>query len=248
MLNRHGRNSRRCVGLSALTFVFLAGGCISADRTITGSVPRDYRERHPIRFAEGEQSLQLLVGSGRGTLTPEQRAQVAALASTWRREATGRIFIDRPAGTPNETAAVHVTREAQSLLKASGVPARAIAVRAYRPPRSDDFGPVRIAYARIEANAGPCGEWPEDLGAMNHPSLDLTPPNIDNRPYWNFGCATQKNLAASVANPEDLLQPRAESPAYASRRQTVVDKYRQGQDPSTIYSKSTDAKISDFGK
>jgi pilus assembly protein CpaD len=227
--------------------VLLAGGCYS-DRTITGSSPRDYRERHPIQFTEGERSIQLLVGSGRGTLTPDQRAQVSAFAGDWRREASSRIVIDTPAGAPNELAAKHVAREVQSMLKAHGVPARAIATRAYQPPRHGDFGPVRIAYARIEAKAGPCGAWPEDMGASLYPSLEMTPANIDNRPYWNFGCGTQRNLAAAVANPEDLVQPRAETPPYAARRQQVVDKYRQGQDPSSSYTKSTDAKVSDVGK
>ena len=47
--------------------------------------------------------------------------------------------------------------------------------------------------------------------------------------------------------PEDLVQPRPETPAYASRRQTVVEKYRQGQDPSTVYTSNTGAKVSTVG-
>ena len=39
---------------------------------------------------------------------------------------------------------------------------------------------------------------------------------IENRPYWNFGCATQRNLAAMVDNPADLVQPRGEAPAYSA--------------------------------
>lgn len=57
----------------------------------------------------------------------------------------------------------------------------------------------------------------------------------------NFGCASQHNLAATVANPEDLVQPRAEQPGYAARRKTVLEKYRQGQDPSTNYPTATKA-------
>jgi hypothetical protein len=54
-------------------------------------------------------------------------------------------------------------------------------------------------------------------------------------------------FASAVATPEDLVQPRPEDPAYAARRQTVVDKYRQGQDPSTTYTQNTGAKISTVG-
>ena len=36
-----------------------------------------------------------------------------------------------------------------------------------------------------------------------------------------------------VDNPADLVQPRAETPAYTMRRTTVVEKYRQGDAPAT---------------
>jgi pilus assembly protein CpaD len=55
-------------------------------------------------------------------------------------------------------------------------------------------------------------------------------------------------LAAAVANPEDLIQPRSETAAYAARRRTVMEKYRKGEDPSTIYSKTNDAKTSNVGQ
>jgi pilus assembly protein CpaD len=67
---------------------------------------------------------------------------------------------------------------------------------------------------------------------------------MDNRPYWNLGCAYQHNLAAMVANPEDFVQPRASTPSYAPRRQTVMEKYRKGEVPSGKYD-TTDASISD---
>ena len=57
------------------------------------------------------------------------------------------------------------------------------------------------------AEAGPCGLWPDDLGPDNNPD------HFENREYYNFGCATQRNLAAMVDQPADLVQPRAETPA-----------------------------------
>jgi pilus assembly protein CpaD len=68
------------------------------------------------------------------------------------------------------------------------------------------------------AEAGPCGVWPKDLG----PSVDGD--DFSNNPYWNLGCATQRNMAAMVANPADLVQPRGESPAYEQRRSDAIDK------------------------
>ncbi|MGA9951425.1 MAG: CpaD family pilus assembly lipoprotein, partial [Xanthobacteraceae bacterium] len=64
-----------------------------------------------------------------------------------------------------------------------------------------------------------------------------------------YGCASQRNLAAEVDDPADLVQPRAETAAYTMRRTTAFEKYRQGIDPSTQPSaQSAAAKISDVGK
>ena len=60
-----------------------------------------------------------------------------------------------------------------------------------------------MSYPKIAAVAGPCGLWPEDLG----PSI-LNRRYSENKEYYNFGCATQRNLAAMIDNPADLEQPR----------------------------------------
>ena len=62
---------------------------------------------------------------------------------------------------------------------------------------------IRLNYPKISAIAGPCGLWPEDLG----PSIN-NKGYFDNKSYYNFGCSNQRNLAAMVDNPSDLVQPR----------------------------------------
>jgi pilus assembly protein CpaD len=69
-----------------------------------------------------------------------------------------------------------------------------------------------------------------------------------NHPYWNLGCANQRNLAAMVENPADLVQPRGETPAWSGRRSTVLDKYRKGESTATIYPDSNKGKISSIGQ
>lgn len=75
--------------------------------------------------------------------------------------------------------------------------------------------------------ASQCGQWPDDLGVAPGNG------NVLNRPNWNHGCATQHNLAAIVADPSDLLRPRAETQSDAARRQVAIGRYRQGQQPHT---------------
>lgn len=220
------------------------GACTHTNQdTVTGSIPTDYRERHPIAIQEANRTTEVFVGHARGGLTSAQRSDIAGLAETWLREGTGGIIIDMPVNTPNARVATDSLREIQGILTAAGVPPRGITVRSYRPTDPRLFATIRVNYPRIMADAGPCGLWPEDLG----PSIK-NKGYLDNRPYYNFGCASQRNLAAMVDNPSDLVQPRAETPAPTSRRNVAFDKYRKGNTTATSYPESERAKLSDVGK
>jgi pilus assembly protein CpaD len=218
-------------------------GCLaSAKQEMTSTIPTDYRERHPISIKEGEQTLEVFVGTRRGGLMPQQRGQIVAFADNWRREATGGIAVEVPVGTPNARAAVGVQREIKALLTSVGVPGHAVVTRKYEPANPTTLATVRLIYPKMVAEAGPCGLWPKDLGPTSDPYYN------QNGPYWNLGCAHQRNLAAMVANPSDLVQPRAETPAYMGRRTTVLDKYRKGEPTATIDPTADKGKISDVGK
>ena len=227
------------VGLSVVL-----GACTHTDEAVTtASIPDDYRLRHPIAIQEADRSVVIFVGRARGGLSAEQRADVMGLAQTWLHEGTGAIVADVPTGTPNARAAESAFREAQAMLSAAGVPPNGVTVHHYHPNNPRQLATVRLSYPRISATAGPCGLWPEDLG----PSIKDRG-YIENKPYYNFGCAFQRNMAAMVEQPSDLLQPRPETPAYTARRTEGFDKYRKGTSTSTIYPEAEKAKLSDTGK
>ena len=209
----------------------------------TASVSDDYRHRHPIAVTEANRSIVVFVGHARGGLSGPQRADVMGLAQSWVREGTGAIVADVPTDTPNARAAAASFREIQSTLMAGGVPSRAITLRRYTPDDFRTLPTIRLSYPRIAAVAGPCGLWPQDLG----PNIDNAGYN-ENRSYHNFGCATQRNLAAMIDNPADLEQPRPESPAYTPRRDIAFEKYRKGVSTATVYPDAEKAKLSDSGK
>lgn len=229
------------IALAALSLT--AGACTHTSEEVTASIPNDYRLRHPIVIQESERTVNVFVGSGRGGLSASQRADVIGLAETWLREGTGVIVAEVPTGTPNARTAADASREVVALLAAAGVPPRAITVRNYRPADPRQFATIRLNYPKITATAGPCGVWPEDLG----PSIK-NKGYLDNKPYYNLGCANQHNLAAMVDNPSDLVQPRAETPAYTSRRNVAFEKYRKGNSTTTLYPEADRAKLSDVGK
>jgi len=219
------------------------GACTHTDDVLTASVPNDYRQRHPIAIQEADQSVVIFVGHARGGLSVSQRADVMGLAQAWLREGTGAISADLPVATPNARAAADSFREIQALLAAAGVPPRGIVVRRYHPDDPRQMATIRLKYPKISAVAGPCGLWPEDLG----PSIK-NKSYFENKPYYNFGCANQRNLAAMVDNPSDLVQPRPETPAYTARRTAAFEKYRKGEPTSILYPEAEKAKLSDTGK
>jgi pilus assembly protein CpaD len=238
-----GRRALR-LGLRGLLIAAVSAslaGCVTAARDTTASIPNDYRERHPIAMKEGKHSLVLFVGPGRGGLSPMQRAEVLAFAQNWKREATGGVTIHRPVGGPNQRAATDSLKEALSIIVQAGIPNRGIGIRPYQA-HDNRLAPLRLSYPIVKATAGPCGLWPDDLG----PSYD--PKHYENREYYNLGCATQRNLASMVANPSDLVQPRAEAPVYQAKRTFGIDKWRKGQGPATTYPDSQKGAISDLGK
>ncbi len=240
----HGVKSLIAIA-AALATAALAAGCKTAGPAIVSFAPEyshDYRERHPIAINENAKVLELFVGSLRGELNGTQRREVAIFAQEWRREATGGIVIEVPTGTPNARAAQDSLHEARAILAAAGVPKQSIRVVPYRPHHPSQFATLRVNYPRIAASAGPCGLWPHDLGPSSAKN------DFENRPYWNLGCASQRNLAAMVDDPADLIQPRGMTGVYQGRRTTVLEKYRKGESPSTVYANESKGKISDVGQ
>jgi pilus assembly protein CpaD len=221
------------------------GACtdINDDVAVTARIPDDYRLRHPIAIQETDRSVVIFVGHARGDLSASQRADVVGLGRIWVSEGTGAIVADVPVDTPNARAAASSFREIQALLAASGVPPRGISVRHYHPDDPRTLPTIRLSYPKIAAVAGPCGLWPENLG----PSIK-NPSYFENKDYYNFGCAYQRNMAAMIDNPSDLVQPRAETPAYTIRRTEGFDKYRKGDTTATNYPEGEKAKLSDAGK
>ena len=215
----------------------------TVDNPVTGSITNDYRQRHPIVIQEANRTTEIFVGNARGGLSASQRADVMGLAQAWLREGTGGIVIDMPVNTPNARVAQDSLREIQAILSAAGIPPRGITTRSYSPSDPRLFATIRVNYPRIRADAGPCGIWPEDLGpSVNNKGY------IDNKPYHNLGCASQRNLAAMIDNPSDLVQPRAETPANTARRTAAFEKYRKGTPTAITYPETDKAKLSDVGK
>src|SRR5262245_59343985 len=181
--------------LAASGLALSLAGCYKTP--VVAEYPVDYRQRHPIVVREGVQDVEVIVGRNRGGLTPSQRADMVSFAQAWRRESGSGIIIDVPRGGPADRAAAGSMQEIRSILAAVGVPSNAVYVRHYRPSRTS-LASIKLKYSKLIAEAGPCGQWPVDVGPV------LNSDFIENRPFWNLGCATQRTLASMVDNPTDF--------------------------------------------
>ncbi|WP_275790991.1 CpaD family pilus assembly protein [Pararhizobium gei] len=201
-----------CALLAAGTVL---GGCANRDGMSTGALPDDYRTRHPIVIAEAEHVIDVPIASSDRRLTQGAREVIRGFASGYNSSATGTVQILVPVGSVNSGAASVLRREIRGVLVGAGIPATRLVEASYQAG-GGDAAPIRLSYTAITAKTEPCGNWPKDLVANT----------TDNKNYDNFGCASQANLAAQIANPMDLLGPRAMSPIDAVQRGEVIKDYR----------------------
>ena len=204
---------------------------------VSGWTIIDPTQRHPIMVSQQPSTLSVRVARGSRGLTPAQKGEVASFLQRYRVADSGnsKLVIAVPSGTPNESAAVRVVGDIRTLITAYGFSEANVAIEPYHDGR-DSSAPVRLSYLRYVAEGPECGRWTSNLAE--------DPRNL---PHPNFGCATQRNLAAQIANPADLLGPRTMEPADAERRSVVLDKYRQGgitrserdRDDETVQGKTT---------
>ncbi|TIS01727.1 MAG: pilus assembly protein CpaD, partial [Mesorhizobium sp.] len=99
------------------------------------------------------------------------------------------------------------SRDFARLAMAAGVKRNNIIMTSYQSAVPEASAPVRVAFVAVRAQTDKCGRWPEDLTQTS-----------ENKHYADFGCSYQNNLAAQMANPNDLLGPRKQSDIDAENR------------------------------
>jgi pilus assembly protein CpaD len=204
------------IGAMVLTVATVSGcGMLgSRDHIVVGSVPDDYRTRHPIVIAETQKQLMVPVGNASRELNFAEKEVVSGFIGNYSMQGSGAIYVSSPADSPNAGAAGHIANQVAQVIAENGYQGSVLMAQ-YNAPADQATPPVIVSFGAITASAGPCGKWTEDV---------LTTP--ENKNYSNFGCAYQNNLAAMVANPMDLLGPRKTGPIDAADRDKVISDYR----------------------
>jgi pilus assembly protein CpaD len=191
----------------------------------------DSNQRHPIVVSSEPARMSVRVSRESHGLAPQQRARVVEFLESYKRRGGGsaRLLVGVPSGAPNEVAAMHGLADIRHLVADAGLSESSVVVQAYHD-EADPNPPIRISFDRHVAEGPQCGHWATNLSRSS-----------DNLPYPNFGCAQQRNLAAMIANPADLLHPRTMDPRPSERRDVTWEKFQKGE--STGAQKSEEEKV-----
>ena len=227
----HKLRAARLMSVSVIALSLAACKTMEGGEQVLGWSMVDPAQRHPIMVTQAPTNLDIEISRSRPGLAPDQRASVIDFVRRYKHESTtGKLVISAPGGAPNEVSAVQAAGIVKGLARSEGVAWNEIQVEAYTAEEGNPQPPLRLSFVRHSAEAPDCGRFPANLAEE--------PKNL---PYANLGCATQRNLAAMVANPQDLLGPRTEeTPRNANRRDVIVDKWIKGE--STAAKRDADEK------
>jgi pilus assembly protein CpaD len=205
--------------LALLVVATSAGGCwqqgprFNAPFTLANP-----NERHPIQVKHGEDALDLAVSRSARGLSHAQKGQLQAFLQDYKSQSTGdRLLIRAPSGGPNETAAMRAYGDVRAEMRRARVRPADVVLEPYYAG-GDPYAPLRLSYIKYVAVPPDCPDWSENLAR-----------DPQNMPSPNMGCATQRNLAAMIDKPEDLIHPRSETPRVGERRDAVWEHYVKGE-------------------
>jgi pilus assembly protein CpaD len=147
-----------------------------------------------------------------GALSERQKSALTDFAQRWR-DAGGDSVTVR---SPDDGDGRLMGANAVAALTDAGVPIGSI--RQSAAPANPSGAVIALSFEAAVARGPDCaGHW-DNMAATGQ-----------NRAYAHFGCADAANLAAMVADPHDLTRPKTETPYDATRRETVLGKYRKGE-------------------
>jgi pilus assembly protein CpaD len=149
------------------------------------------------------------VAAGSGDLVPSEQGRLQGWLDAMGVRYGDRIAIEDPSvyGASEAQATVRALVERRGLLISPDVPVTTGAV---------PDGHIRVIVTRAAASVPSCPDWASKSSV-----------NPNNATSSNYGCATNSNLAAMVANPNDLIKgssERVSDPASATR---AIKTYRE---------------------
>jgi pilus assembly protein CpaD len=204
--------------------------------------PEPLVQAHPITPTERyaiqvkPSPVELMLAAHSTGLSEAQAAALRDFMDRYDNADRGAITIRAPEHGPDQSGVYRTAAATRDFLISQGALPRDVRIEGY-DASGDGAAPVRVSFVSYHAQGPHCGAAWSDLSK-----------EASNEPYSEFGCAVTANVAAQVADPADLLHPRASDPPDALRRADVLSKYRQGQMTSTPKDPQADGTFSTVGQ
>lgn len=176
----------------------------------------DYSLQHPVKV-ETRTALLILEPAPGGRVKPVDLPAIKEFSRDFGNKAAGGIVIRIGATTAADPLAQAFASDIMQVLSSQGVPATAIQFSYSTDPESAKYGRAVMEFPIYVALADECGTWKD--------RVEFTPLNENT---YNYGCAMQRNIAAMVVNPRDLVDAAESTGRLAARADNVVGKYIVG--------------------
>lgn len=184
----------------ALSLAVLLGGCGGM------ATNRSLESVHQPVVEKTNYVLDVTTGPG-GLSLPEQR-RLSGWFETMDLRFGDRIFVDDPQDSPATRTAIEAVAARFGMLLTDGAPV----TEGYVNP-----GIARIVIVRTVASVPGCPDWRNNSDT-----------NFANATSHNYGCATNSNLAAMVADPEHLVKgARGTGETVVMSSNKAIDAFRE---------------------
>ena len=215
--------------LLALCLAASAAACASTGAPkLAAAPPNTSTEQYPIKVTHAPDEI-LLAAHASG-LSANQSAALTQLVARWREAGADSLLIKAPTAGGDE--AYHAVAAIEARLEQLGVDSSVVQLVGY-DAAAGTKAPIVVGFERYHAEIPKCGR--------NWTSLTHT---INNEVDPNFGCANSANIAALVANPEDLDHPATMGASDVARREQVLTKYRSGATTSSAKEDQANGAVS----
>lgn len=220
------RETKKLPALLALSAGLAALGACSSGPS--GAVPAHYMhgtvlDQHQISVVKRTEFLEVAIDGHSSELSNQDRARIRSFVDTYTRRGHGPLVLSMPQASANPQLAVAAAAEARAIAWELGVEYDEIAGTAHGAgsPVSE---PLILAYQIYDAIPPNCAQ---------KSSVDFS--NIDSNNHQpTLGCSVRTNLAAMIADPADLLGQRPLDRADLSRREVILEKFRQGESTASV--------------
>ncbi len=197
----------------SLALALTLGACAGTGHNTTGPVDVAPLDHYEVTVTETQETLDVMPSGW--MLDADTKAALDAFARTYVARGKGKMMMTAPAGAENADIAYETAKAVRAYLRERGVNDAHISAEIVDASGQTNPG-ISLTFMSTKAEAPECGSF-DDMTKSYH--------NVTSR---NFGCATAANLAAMVANPQDLVEPRAMDGGNAERAVMGIEAYRTG--------------------